>query len=321
MVSGRVRRPIPGTGPSVGLPTTRRRGVAPGRGLLLALVLAPLLLADVLTGSPAQARKVPPAQIVSDVLDAYRSAATGNVLRGSLAVAVARQHRPRTGLSPAAVDRRVQRTTEAYADNGAVASRPFPSASMVKLFIAEDILHRARTGGLTLDGGDYGLLSRMLRSSDDPAASRLWVRYGGNRMVVDVARRYGLTGTSPTTVPGQWGQVMTTAADLARFLSLVPVVAHPLDAAWFFGWLERSTPIAADGFDQSFGLFGTGDGERAVKQGWMCCVGGNRHVHSVGVVGRKVVVLLTEVPRSSGYDDVRAALTAAAAEVPVRGRP
>ena len=53
----------------------------------------------------------------------------------------------------------------------------------------------------------------------------------------------------------------------------------------------------------------------------MCCVDGNRHVHSVGVIGHRVVVLLSEVPRSVGYDAARAALTAAAAAVPQPMRP
>ena len=37
----------------------------------------------------------------------------------------------------------------------------------------------------------------------------------------------------------------------------------------------------------------------------MCCVGGNRHLHSVGVVGHRVVVLLSEVPRTVSYDAAR----------------
>jgi hypothetical protein len=36
----------------------------------------------------------------------------------------------------------------------------------------------------------------------------------------------------------------------------------------------------------------------------------------VGVLGRRVVVLLSEVPRGTGYDEARAALSAAAAAVP-----
>lgn len=280
------------------------------RAALVLLVLVSLLLHDMLLGRAVRAQVPPPEQVVAAAVQAFRAERT--TPDGVLAVAVARQHRMRPGLSPQAVDRRAERISDSYADNGAAASRPFPSASMVKLFMAEDILHRARTGDLVLDGEDYDLLRRMLRRSDDDAASRLWVRYGGNRMVLDTARRYDLPGTGPTPVPGQWGQVTTTASDLARFLSLVPVVAHPVDAAMFFGWLRDATPVAADGFDQRFGLFGAVEGETAVKQGWMCCVDDRRHVHSVGVVDRTVVVLLSELPPTVGYDAARAALSAAA---------
>ena len=83
-------------------------------------------------------------------------------------------------------------------------------------------------------------------------------------------------------------------------------------------WLidRAATPIASDGFDQEFGVFGTLPGA-AVKQGWMCCLAGQRHLHSMGVVGGRVVVLLSEVPSSVGYDRAKAALDAAAAAVPV----
>jgi hypothetical protein len=80
--------------------------------------------------------------------------------------------------------------------------------------------------------------------------------------------------------------------------------------------MQAATPVAADGFDQRFGLFGTLPGGPAVKQGWMCCVGGNRHLHSVAVVGSRVVVLLSEFPRAIGYDAGRAALDAVGAAVP-----
>ncbi len=77
--------------------------------------------------------------------------------------------------------------------------------------------------------------------------------------------------------------------------------------------------MAADGFDQRFGLFGAIQGA-AVKQGWMCCVDGRRHLHSVGVLGRTVVVLLSEVDPDVGYGAVQRVLTAAAAQVPPPGR-
>ena len=276
---------------------------------LVPLTVLGVLLAEVLVLSDRRAVAVgpPAAEVVAAVEAAYGQG-------GVVAVAVAPQHRPAYGLSPAAADARSARLTRNAAANAA-ADRAFPTASMVKLFIAAEILHRARTGGPALSPTDLAQLPEMIRSSDDPAASALWVRHGGGAMVTAVAARYGLTGTSPPTSPGQWGSTMTTARDLARFLALLPTIAHPDDAAVLMEWMHAATPTAADGFDQRFGLFGL-HGTAAVKQGWMCCLGGHRHVHSVGVVGTRVVVLLSEVPRSVGYDAARAALTAGAAAVP-----
>jgi hypothetical protein len=296
------------TRPGPALPARRR--------VLLPLTVLAIVLAEVLfpADRPASAGGPPAAEIVPAVVAAYGQT-------GTLAVALAYQQVARPGLSPAAADARRARLAAAGADNGAVADRPFPAASMVKLFVAEDILHRARTGRTALTRADFALVQDMLRRSDDPAASALWVRFGGGQMVRDVAARYGLTGTAPPVAPSQWGEATTTARDLARFLSLLPVVAHPYDAAALLVWMRTATPLATDGFDQRFGLFGTAPPMTAVKQGWMCCVGGDRHLHSVGVMGRRVVVLLSEVPRSVGYDRARASLSAAAAAVPPPQHP
>jgi Beta-lactamase enzyme family len=290
-------------------------GSARRRGLLPLAVLAVLVSEVILLGErPAVARGSRAAAVVAAVTAAYGTT-------GTLAVAVAKQHRPIAGQPLRGYEARRIRAGSGTADNGSPSARPFPTASMVKLFMAEDVLHRARTGELQLKPDDPTLLREMIRTSDDPAASALWVRYEGDGMVRDVAVRYGLTGTAPPPIPGQWGRTTTTARDLARFLSLLPVLAHPDDAAALLGWMREATARAADGFDQRFGLFGTAPAPSAVKQGWMCCVGGNRHLHSVGVIGSRVVVLLSEVPQTVGYDAARAALTAAAAAVPPRGRP
>jgi hypothetical protein len=280
------------------------------RRVLLPLTLLALLLAEVLLPPErrAAAGEPPAAELVPAVVGAYPPI-------GTLAVFLAHLQVPVDGLSIRAAEARSARLAT-FAAGNAEADRPFPAASMVKLFMAEDILHRARTGRLALRVDDPFLLQEMIRASDDPAASTLWVRYGGGRMVADVARRYGLSGTAPPAVASQWGEATTTARDLARFLSLLPTVAHPEDAAALLGWMRTATPLAADGFDQQFGLFGTAPPGTPVKQGWMCCLRGHRHLHSVGVVGSRVVVLLSEVPRRVGYEEARAALTAAAAAVP-----
>jgi hypothetical protein len=276
-------------------------------------VLPFLVLAVLLAGLPtprwaAAEGNVTAADIVPAVTAAYGDA-------GAIAVVVARQEQRQAGVSIRAAEAH-SASVLARTAGSQLAERPFPTASLVKLFLAADILHRARTGAATLSPKDRAGLEVMIRSSDDSVTSDLWVRFGGAQAVRDVATRYGLTGTSPPLVWGQWGETTTTAADLARFLTRLKVIAHPDDADALLGWMHATSPIAADGFDQEFGLFGTLPGA-AVKQGWMCCVDGRRHVHSVGVIGRRVVVLLSEVSLSVGWDEARAALDRAAAAVPL----
>ncbi len=280
-------------------------GVPP---VLVAVVLLALLLAEVATPRWAAAEDaVGPAEIVPAVTAAY-----GDV--GTFAVVVAHQEERLTGGSIRAAEAHSARV-QARTAGSELAGRPFPTASLVKLFLAEDVLHRARTGAVALTPEDRAQLEVMIRGSNDPAASDVWVRFGGAQAVRDVATRYGLTGTAPPLRWGQWGETTTTAADLARFLARLPVIAHPDDAAALQGWMGTATPIASDGFDQEYGVFGALPGA-AVKQGWMCCLSGQRHLHSVGIAGGRVVVLLSEVPRSVGWDAAKAALDAAAAAVP-----
>jgi hypothetical protein len=286
-------------------PRHARRAPPSVRTAPLTLMLVAVVLAQALMPrGPAVAGR-PATHLVAPVVAAY-----GQI--GTLAVVLGHQLTPDR---PPAIGARGHRTIGWVADNG-VADRPFPTASMVKLYMAQDILHRARIGAIHLDRTDFALLQDMIRRSSDPAASKLWVRYGGGQMVTDVAARFGLTGTSPPSVTGQWGEATTTARDLARFLALLPVMAHRFDAATIQVWMRTATTIAADGFDQRFGLLATAPPFTAVKHGWMCCVGGDRHLHTVGIADSRVVVLLSEVPRSVGYDAARAALTAAAAAIP-----
>jgi hypothetical protein len=287
-------------------PRRAHRGVPPA---LVSVVLLALLLTGVATPRWAAALDEPaPSEIVAGVTAAY-----GDV--GTVAVVVSRQQQRLDDVSIRVAESRSAQVLDRTAGSE-LADRPFPTASLVKLYLAEDVLHRARTGAIPLTPEDRAQLEVMIRSSNDPAASDFWVRFDGAQAVRDVATRYGLTGTDPPRRWGQWGETTTTAADLAWFLTRLPVVAHPDDAAALLGWMGSATPIASDGFDQEFGVFGTLPGA-AVKQGWMCCLSGQRHLHSVGVVDQRVVVLLSEVPSSVGWDAARAALDAAAAAVPL----
>ena len=81
-------------------------------------------------------------------------------------------------------------------------NRQFPIASVVKLFIADDLLLQVSKGETTLSPADRASLDVMLRSSDDSAAQMFWDRSGGNassrasrRATGWVARRRPTTGT------------------------------------------------------------------------------------------------------------------------------
>ena len=88
-------------------------------------------------------------------------------------------------------------------------------------------------------------------------------------------------------------------------------------------WMQSTTPDAADGFDQSFGLLSAQadtNGAVAAKQGWMCCLDDRRELHSTGVLtDGRVVVLLGEFPASASWAQAQAALTDTAEQV-VEGR-
>ncbi|MGZ6780815.1 MAG: hypothetical protein ACXVGO_17705, partial [Mycobacterium sp.] len=89
-------------------------------------------------------------------------------------------------------------------------------ASVVKLFIADDMLLR----GPTLSPDDRRMFDSMLRSSDDSAAEVFWNRGGGSAIVTRVATRYGLSDTRPPG-DGLWFNTISTAADLVRYYDML----------------------------------------------------------------------------------------------------
>ncbi|SNS00589.1 Beta-lactamase enzyme family protein [Geodermatophilus pulveris] len=203
----------------------------------------------------------------------------------------------------------LDRATGRYTDNGAKAHQRFGSASLVKLFIADSVLRRASLGEIGLGQADRDALGRMLRSSDDAAASRLWSRFGGSGIVHDVIRRYGLHETRPPANPRYWGLTQVTAHDLVVFYAGMlsgagGLPAHDRDLV--VDQLRRATVHGTDGVHQWFGLRDGLPHERVlgIKQGWMCCFAdGYTWRHTTGLVGedaRYVVVVLARDERSRG---------------------
>ncbi|MGE2717941.1 serine hydrolase, partial [Mycolicibacterium litorale] len=187
------------------------------------------------------------------------------------------------------------------------ANKPFPIASVVKLFIADDLLLRESQGEAELSEADRKSLDSMLRSSDDSAAQMFWDRSGGNAVIGRVVARYGLTGT---TAPynGHWDVTQSTASDLVRYYDMLLDGAGglpPEQANVIIGNLAQSTPTGTDGYPQRFGIpEGLYAEPVAVKQGWFCCWNGGNQLHvSTGAIGpdrRYVIAIGSLDPTSAG---------------------
>ena len=183
-------------------------------------------------------------------------------------------------------------------------------ASVVKLFIADDLLLQVSKGQTQLSPEDRVNFDRMLRRSDDSAAEVFWNRSGGNAIVTRVAARYGLASTRPPS-NGRWWNTISTAADLVRYYDMMMSGTGglpPEQASVILANLAQSTPMALDG-TQPGGVypqrFGIPDGlfaePVAVKQGWMCCIGSDWMHLSTGVIGpdRRYVMVIGSMQAAS----------------------
>ncbi|WP_197376185.1 serine hydrolase [Mycolicibacterium baixiangningiae] len=177
-------------------------------------------------------------------------------------------------------------TGQTFAGGG---NSPFPIASVVKLFIADDLLLQESEGKTQLSAADRKSLDIMLRSSDDSAAQMFWDRSGGNAVIARIKARYGLAGT---TAPynGHWDVTQSTASDLVRYYDMLLDGAGglpPEQANVIISNLAQSTPTGTDGYPQRFGIpEGLYAEPVAVKQGWFCCWSGGNQLHvSTGTFG------------------------------------
>ncbi|HYB37417.1 MAG TPA: hypothetical protein VEF72_17840 [Mycobacterium sp.] len=215
---------------------------------------------------------------------------------------------------------RIQRATEEAADDGATISvavldrathqmvsngnvEIIATASVAKLFIADDLLLQESQGKIKLSPEDRQSLDLMLRSSDDDAAEKFWNQGGGDAIIAQVAGRYGLTSTAPPS-DGRWWNTISSVPDLIRYYDMLLDGSGglpPERAGVIVSNLAQSTPTGIDGYPQRFGIpDGLYAEPVAVKQGWMCCIGDDWMHLSTGVVGadRRYVMVIQSLQPS-----------------------
>jgi hypothetical protein len=182
-------------------------------------------------------------------------------------------------------------------------SSAMPTASVAKLFIADDLLYQAAAQHSQLSPDDRKALDLMLEASDDDAGETFWGRDGGTDIVTRIASRYGLPSTGPGS-DGRWWNTTTTASDLARYYDMLldGKGGLMLEAADIIvDDLAQATPQGLDGYPQRFGIPEGLYGEPvAVKQGWMCCIGDDWMHLSTGVIGadRRYVMVIESLQDS-----------------------
>jgi hypothetical protein len=185
------------------------------------------------------------------------------------------------------------------------------TASVAKLFIADDLLLAESQGRTILSPEDRQALDVMLQSSDDGAAEKFWGQGGGPAIIAQVASRYGLSSTTPPS-DGRWWNTMSSLTDLIRYYDMLLDGSGGLPAERgmiIVNDLSRSTPNGVDGYPQRFGIpDGLFAEPVAVKQGWMCCIGSDWMHLSTGVIGadRRYVMVVQSLQTS---DDATARQT------------
>ena len=108
-------------------------------------------------------------------------------------------------------------------------------ASTVKTMLMAAYLNMAEVRNRRLTGYEKGLLSPMIRVSDNDAANTVASMVGPVRMR-GLARRVGLGDFEYSTI---WGRSLTTAADQARFMRALPGLLPERHRAWAMGLMRR----------------------------------------------------------------------------------
>jgi hypothetical protein len=177
------------------------------------------------------------------------------------------------------------------------------TASVAKLFIADDLLLQESEGKTALSQDDRQALDIMLQSSDDDAAEKFWDQGGGAAIITQIASRYGLTSTAPPS-DGRWWNTTSSVTDLIRYYDMLLDGSGGLPverAKIIVNDLALSTPNGIDGYPQRFGIpEGLYAEPVAVKQGWMCCIGSDWMHLSTGVIGadRRYIMVVQSLQTS-----------------------
>jgi hypothetical protein len=191
------------------------------------------------------------------------------------------------------------------------ADQPQPTASVVKLLIAVDLIDRSGVPS----GSEATAVHAMLAASDDRVASRLWQQNGGPDIIRRQVAKLGLTHTTPPADPGQWGSTRMSPTDVITTYRYLTARLSEEGREFLTEAMENTPRTAVDGFDQHFGIPRAFPGASwAVKQGWGSSEA-RRVLNTTGLVrtasGTYAVAVLASWNESIDWPTATTALTTA----------
>ena len=143
--------------------------------------------------------------------------------------------------------------------------REYEAASVIKVELLAALLLKAQDAHRPLTAAEKARVTKMIRASDNDAASAVYRAVGGVRGLRSACERLGLTATEPDRA---FGLSTTTANDQTRMLAALTSAAGPLTEDSRELMLGLMASVNAD---QNWGVSAAAfAGERtALKNGWL----------------------------------------------------
>ncbi|RSM46572.1 glycosyl transferase [Actinoplanes sp. ATCC 53533] len=139
------------------------------------------------------------------------------------------------------------------------------TASIIKVELLAALLLRAQDRGRALTAAEQARVTKMIKASDNDAATEVYNSVGGAAGLRVAGQRLGLTDTDPAK---SWGLTRTTASDQVRMLVALTDPGSPLNEGSRELMLQLMSSVNAD---QNWGVSAAafeGD-QTSLKNGWV----------------------------------------------------
>jgi membrane peptidoglycan carboxypeptidase len=173
------------------------------------------------------------------------------------------------------------------------------TASIIKVELLAALLLKAQDRGRRLTAAEQARATKMIKASDNDAATQVYDAVGGAAGLREAGQRLGLTDTDPAK---SWGLTRTTASDQVRMLAALSDPSSPLDAKSRELMLQLMSSVNAD---QNWGIsVAAFEGDQtSLKNGWVyrSAKGGRWIINSMGrITGTSTDTTVAVLSRGHG---------------------